>query len=169
MSTGPIAVPYSPAHQAPALAEGVDVLGEQGLEVRFDAVLLESGVLAELMGAVLEDLVQTHAELVTGLVMGDVPLLDPVAVRIGLDLVVIATRGAQRAGRSHPVQRFIAASVRMDQHAAIGFDDQQARSQGEVGGESTGVVDRAAGNDETHPDRVRHGKARRLCGAPSRA
>ncbi len=44
----------------------------------------------------------------------------------------------------------------MHQHAAVGFDDQQAGGSqgGKMGGETTGVVDGAAGNHETHLARV---------------
>ncbi len=65
----------------------------------FDAVLLEARILTELMRAVLEHLVQPHAQGVPALGVGDVPLLDPVAVGVGLDLGIVPARGAQRARR----------------------------------------------------------------------
>src|SRR5699024_2812357 len=139
------------AHQRPALAEGVDVLREQGLEVGLDAVLLQARVDPEIVGGVLEHLDQAHPQPVTGLVVHDVPLFDPLALGVLARLLVAAARGGQRARRGHPVQRLVAAAVGMDQHAAVGLDDQQPRGEREMGGESTGVVDGATSNDETHP------------------
>ena len=54
-------------HERPAVAEGVDVLGEQLLQVRLDAVLDEAGVDAELVGRVVEDLVDEHRQAVLAL------------------------------------------------------------------------------------------------------
>src|SRR5699024_5195780 len=84
------------AHQRPALAEGVDVLREQGLEVGLDAVLLQARIDAELVGGVLEHLDQAHPQPVAGLVVHDVPLLDPLALGILARLLVAAARGGQR-------------------------------------------------------------------------
>ena len=44
------------AHQAVALAEGVDLLGQQLLQVRLDAVLDQAGVDAELVRGVVQHL-----------------------------------------------------------------------------------------------------------------
>src|SRR5699024_9201850 len=117
------------AHQRPALAEGVDVLREQGLEVGLDAVLLQARVDPEIVGGVLEHLDQAHPQPVTGLVVHDVPLFDPLALGVLARLLVAAARGGQRARRGHPVQRLVAAAVGMDQHAAVGLDDQQLRCE----------------------------------------
>ena len=47
-----MAVGILAAHQRPAGAEGLDVLGQQLLQVRLDAVLLQAGVDAELVAGV---------------------------------------------------------------------------------------------------------------------
>ena len=56
----------------------------------------------------------------------------------------------QPVGRVHPVQRLVGAAVGVDGHAAVGLDHDQPGGHREVGGESTLVVDRAAGDDEAH-------------------
>ena len=57
MSTGPIAVMYSRRTRRVALAEELDLLGQQLLQVRLDAVLDQAGVDAELVRRVVQDLV----------------------------------------------------------------------------------------------------------------
>jgi hypothetical protein len=39
----------------------------------------------------------------------------------------------------------------VDEHGAVGLDEQESGRQREVGGEPAEVVDTAAGDDETHP------------------
>ncbi len=53
-------------------------------------------------------------------------------------------------GRRHPVQRLVGAAVGVDQHRAVGLDHQHPRRHREVGGQPSGVVDLAPGNDESH-------------------
>ncbi|GAA4526062.1 hypothetical protein GCM10023160_20110 [Brachybacterium paraconglomeratum] len=109
--------------------------------MRFDAVLLQAGVHTELMGGILEDLVEPHSQLVARLPMDHIPLLDPVTIGILSHLLIAATGGRQRARRAHPVQGLVTATIGMDEDAAIGFDDQQPRGERKMGGEPTGVVD----------------------------
>ncbi|GAA4973634.1 hypothetical protein GCM10023225_13690 [Kineococcus glutinatus] len=42
----------------------------------------------------------------------------------------------------------------MHEHAAVGLDEQQPGGEGQVGAETSGVVDGAAGDDEAHAERV---------------
>src|SRR5690606_21668715 len=49
-------------HQRAALADQVDLLGQQSLQVGLDAVLLQAGVDAEVMVRVVDDLVDLHAQ-----------------------------------------------------------------------------------------------------------
>ena len=40
----------------------------------------------------------------------------------------------------------------MNEHRAVSLDDQQPQRHGKVCGQPAGVVDLAAGNDQTHED-----------------
>ena len=55
-----------------------------------------------------------------------------------------------RRRRRHPVQRLVAAGVRVDHHRPVGLDHEQAQRLGQVGAQPSGVVDLAAGDDQTH-------------------
>ena len=56
----------------------------------------------------------------------------------------------ERVRRVHPVQRLVRAAVGMDRHAAVGLHHDQPGRLGKVGVEPTGVVDRTAGDHQTH-------------------
>src|SRR6266545_4686024 len=99
-----------------------------------DAVLDQPGVQPQLVGGVVQDLLQGDGHGLAGAVA------DQPAVRLL----------AQGAGRGHPVERLVAAAVGVDQHRAVGLDDQQAGGRREVGVEPAGVVDAAGGDDEAH-------------------
>ena len=80
MSTGPIAVMCSRRTRLQPVAERVDVLGEQLLQVGLDAVLDQPGVDPEVVVGVVEDLVQAYPEPVLGLgVLDDPHLVTPSA------------------------------------------------------------------------------------------
>ena len=90
------------ADQRQPVAERLEVLGEQLLQVRLDAVLLQAGVDAELVAwcrAATSSIVMT--QLLAGLVGR------PSRRRRRRSVVL-----AQRAGRAHPVQRLVGAGRR---------------------------------------------------------
>src|SRR6266545_984777 len=120
------------ADQAPAVAEDLAALGQQLLEVALDAVLDQPRVQPQLVGGVVQDLLQGDGHGLAGAV-ADQPAIGFLA---------------QGAGRGHPVERLVAAAVGVDQHRAVGLDDQQAGGRREVGVEPAGVVDAAGGDDE---------------------
>src|SRR6266487_3688339 len=98
------------ADQAPAVAERLAPLGQQLLEVALDAVLDQSPVDAEVVAGIVQDFLQGDGHGLAGAV-GDQPA---------------AGLLAQGARRRHPVERLVAAAVGVDQHRAVGLDDQQA-------------------------------------------
>src|SRR5699024_7688212 len=53
-----------PTHERVPVPEGLDVLGEQLLQVRLDAVLDQAGVDTQVVGGVVVDLVQAHPQVV---------------------------------------------------------------------------------------------------------
>src|SRR4051794_3489848 len=126
------------AHQRPAGAEGLHVQRQQPLQLRLDAVLLQAGVQPELVRGVVRDRLDGDDQLLAGLV-GDRPRADTVG-----ELVL------ERAGRAHPVQRLVGAVVGVDRDRPVRLDQQQPAGHREVGGEPPDVVDRAAGDDQTH-------------------
>src|SRR6266516_163709 len=122
------------ADQAPAVAERLAPLGQQLLEVALDAVLDQSPVDAEVVAGIVQDFLQGDGHGLAGAV-GDQPA---------------AGLLAQGARRRHPVERLVAAAVGVDQHRAVGLDDQQAGGRRQVGVEPAGVVHTAGGDDEAH-------------------
>src|SRR5579862_7917853 len=52
--------------------------------------------------------------------------------------------------RRHPVQRLVAAGVRVDEHRAVGLEHQEPRRLRQVRGQPTGVRDLAARDDQAH-------------------
>ena len=71
----------------------------------------------------------------------------------GLGHVIANTIGVVRfddARRRHPVQRFVATRIVMDEDGPVGLEDEQADRFGQRGGQPTRVVDFAAGDDEAH-------------------
>ena len=55
--------------------------------------------------------------------------------------------------RRHPVQRLVAAGVGVDEHGAVGLEDQQARRLGQEGRQTARVADFAAGDEQAHEPR----------------
>ena len=138
--------------QAPPVTEGVDVLGEELLEVGLDPVLDQPGVDPEVVLRVVENLVQAYPKPVLGLgVLHDPHQRDPVGRLLGRrrDL-------RHRARRRHPVQRLVRAAVAVHQHRPVGLDHEQAGRQRQVGRQPPVVVDAAPGDDETHRGSLSH-------------
>ena len=122
------------------------MLGEQPLQVRLDAVLDQAGVDAELVGGVVQHLVDEDPEPVLGLGVLHLPDgRDPVR-----GLVLLGGDLGHGARRGHPVERLVRAAVAVDQHRAVRLDQQQPGRQGEVGGEPPVVVHRALRNHQAH-------------------
>ena len=121
-------------HQGETILDGVRAGGEQLLQVCFDAVLLQARVLAELGRHVADHLVQVDRQ---GLLL-----------RVGHHPVVAVVD--ERVRSVHPVERLVGAAVGMDRHTAIGLHHDQPGGLGQVGVESTGVVDGTASDHQTH-------------------
>ena len=130
--------------EGPALAHRLDVLSQQLLQMRLDAVLLQARVDAELVLGVVQHLVDRDDEFVAGFRVRDGPRPD--AVVIGLDRR--ATWGA------HPVQGLVRAVVGVNGDRAVGLHQDQPVRHREVGAEASGVVDRAAGDHEAHDSEI---------------
>src|SRR6266545_3864825 len=127
-----------PAYQREALAQRGRTRRQQLLQVRLDAVLGEARIDAQLVGAVLKDLLQDDPQLLPGAV--DHPphagrLLDP-------------------AGWRHPVEWLVGPVIGVDRHRAVGLDHQEPRGQGQMCREPADVVHRAPGDDKPHRTRV---------------
>src|SRR5215207_7906588 len=114
---------------------------ELELEVAFDAVLLEPCRLPHVVPLVAQDLDEADLEPVPG-AAGTLAHDEQVA------------RLLDDGRRRHPVQRLVAARVRMDEHRSVVLHDQQPRGLGQVGREPAGVGDLAAGDDQTHRRRT---------------
>ena len=134
------------AHQLPALAEDLGhLLGEKLLQVRLDAVLDEAGVNTQVLGDIRDDIVDTDDQLVVSLVGLNRPdLLDALLVLAGLP-------HGNRAGRRHPVERLVGAALGMDEDRAITFEHDDALGGVQVGAQTTGIINGAGSNNNTHP------------------
>ena len=118
------------------LAERRRLRRQLSLEIALYPVLLERRRV-ELVGDVAEHLDQTDFEAILAL-----------AGALAYD---------QQAGllfdhrrRRHPVQRPVAAGVVMHEEGAVGLEHQQANSLRKPGGQATGVVNLAAGDEQAH-------------------
>jgi hypothetical protein len=120
------------------------------LEVRLDAVLAQPWIVAERMVGVGQDLVEGDRQRLA-LGAGDHPM------------VAVVGEGV---GRVHPVQRLVGTAVGVDGDASVGLHHDQPHGLWQVGRQAAGIVDRAAGDHETHVveaieptlDGVRHRK-----------
>ena len=73
-----------------------------------------------------------------------------------LRTVIVSPLLDDRRRRGHPVQRLVAAGVGVDEHGAVGLEHDQPQRLRQVGGQTAGVVDGAAGDDQAHtPPSVR--------------
>jgi hypothetical protein len=120
--------------EPPAVAEEIQLLGEQLLQVRLDAVLDQAGVDAQVHRGVAERLLDRDGQGLARLV-GDRPLVRLLG---------------QPARRRHPVQRLVGAAVRMHEDRAVGLDDEQPQGGRKMSGEPAVVVDAAPGDYEPH-------------------
>ena len=140
-STGPTSVGHSRRTSRSPSSSASGPLGEHLLEVALDAVLLEPGVLAELVLELGQDLGEPDLEPVLAAAR-PLPHDDrPVAL---LD----------HGRRRHPVQRLVPAAVRVDEDGAVRLEDEQPDRLRQVGVQAAGVRDLAAGDDETHGPRT---------------
>ena len=114
-----------PPEQPEALSQQFDLLSKQALQVGLDAVLDQSGVQPQLVGGVVQDLVQRDQQQIGGLGVADPPQLD----HPGVGQLGIWGVNRQGARRAHPVQRFIAESVAMNKHGTVSFQQQEPCSQ----------------------------------------
>ena len=73
--------------------------------------------------------------------------------RLGALVVDLVDR--EHGGRAHPVERLVAQRVGVHEHAAVVLEHEQPGRERQVRAQPAGVVDGAAGNDETHGDEFR--------------
>ena len=139
-STGPIAVGNSRRTSVRPSARRRRVLGEQLLEVLLDAVLLQARVDAEVVGAVVQHLLEQDPQRVVVLAGDQSTRATPSSLMPSRDL----------ARRRHPVQRLVGAAVGVHQHRPVVLDHDQPGRHRQVGGQPARVVDLAARNDESH-------------------
>ena len=130
-----------PAHQGEAILDGLGVAGEELLKLRFHSVLLQTGIGAHLVGALVEDLLDPDRELIAA-----TGSRNPPHARLLVD--------DQPVGRVHPIERLVGAAVGVDGHAAVGLDHDQTHRRRQMGLEPAVVVDGAAGDHEPHRRQV---------------
>src|SRR4029453_3419840 len=106
--------------QRPAVAQDRAAVGQQLLEVPLDPVLDQPGVDPQVVGGVVQDLLDVDGHRLAGAVGNppDAGLLD------------------QGAGGRHPVQRLVGPAVGVDQHRTVRLDQQQADGRVQGGGEA---------------------------------
>ena len=134
------------AHQLPALTEDLrHLLREKLLQVRLDAILDEAGVDTQVLGDIRDDLVDADDQLVVSLVGLNRPdLLDALLVLTGFP-------HGHRARRRHPVERLVGTALGMDEHRAVTFEHDDALGGVQVGAQTTGIINGAGSNNNTHP------------------
>ena len=120
-----------------ALAAPLRLLGEQLLQVRLDAVLLQRGRLAHVVRHVGEHLGDADVEPVLG-----------VAGMLAHDDVTVRLLDHRR--RRHPVGRLVAAVVGVHHHRAVRLDHDQPQRLRQERVEAARVADLAAGDDQAH-------------------
>ena len=62
--------------------------------------------------------------------------------------------GFERTRRGHPVQRFIAAAIGVDEDTAIAFEHDHSGGKREMSAQPAGVIHRAGCNNEAHRETV---------------
>ncbi len=129
------------ADEPEALAAALGGVGQRDLQVRLDPVLLEpGGVEVHLVRDVGEHLEHADLQPVLGLARS---LTDD---EPGERVAVLLDHGRGR----HPVERLVAARVGVHEDGAVGLEDEQPHGLRQVGVQTAGVRDLAAGDDETH-------------------
>ena len=141
-----MAVKYSRRMSEKPVAERLDLLGEQPLQVCLDAVLDEARVLAQLMGGVVELFMDVDDQPVVRLGGLNGPLFNDAQLDVG----VVRGGDAERGGRAHPVQGLVGAAVGVHQHRAVGLHQEEPGGEGQMGFEPANVINGATGYDETH-------------------
>ena len=134
------------AHQLPALAEDLGhLLGEQLLQVRLDAILDEAGVDTQVLGDIRDHIVDADDQLVVSLVGLNRPDL--------LDALLVLARfpHGDRAGGGHPVKRLVGTALGMDEDRAVTFEHDDPLGGVQVGAQTTGIINGAGSNNNTHP------------------
>ena len=147
MSTGPIAVMYSRRTRVCPSPSSSICSASRRCRSASTPSFCRPGIDAELVGRVVQDLVDRDHQQVGGLRVGDPPELDDP----GFGALLVDLLDRERAGRAHPVERLVAQRVGVHEHAAVALEHEQAGRERQVRAQASGVVDRAAGNDETHP------------------
>jgi hypothetical protein len=109
-SIGPIAVGYSRRTRVRPSSIVCGAAGEQFLQMRLDAVLLQTGIVAERRLHVGQDLVHRDGQ--------------RLALRVGDDPGVVTDHEHVRC--VHPVERFVRTTVGVDRHAAVGLHHDEA-------------------------------------------
>ena len=134
------------AHQLPALAEDLGyLLRKKLLQVRLDTILDEAGVHAQVLGDIRYHVVDANDQLVVSLVGLNRPdLLDALLVLTGLP-------HGHRAGRRHPVERLVGTALGMDEDRTVTFQHDDALGGIQVGAQTTGIINGAGSNNNTHP------------------
>ncbi len=143
-----------PSDEGPTLAQSLDAIGQQGLQVGLHPILDQTRIEAQIVHGIVMDLQQGDDQGLPRLVLH----LPTPGVLIGdLDQ---GTRGA------HPVERLIGAPVRVDEDGSIRLDHDDPHGLGEMGGQSARVVDHAPSHHDPHAEEPSR-RALSLC-APHR-
>ena len=135
-----MSVGHSAPDEAEPVAKSAGAVGERLLQVMLDAVLPERRRLSHLVGDVAQHLVDEDLEPVLGLAraLADDEALERIAFLL------------DHRRRRHPVERLVAARVRMDEDRAVGLEHEQPVGLGQDGRQAAGVEHLAAGDDQAH-------------------
>ena len=122
------------AHEREVVAQRGDARRDQLLQLGFDAVLFEPGIVAEFDRRVVQDLVQLDAQ--------------RLALRRARDDRAVGL--LDRARRVHPVERLVRLGVGVDRDRAVGLAQHQPDRGREAGAEPAFVRHRAARDEQPH-------------------
>ena len=112
----------------------------------FNTVLDQPRVFTQFVLDVVVNLINAHDQHVCCLGVSDAPNLGD--SHIGL--IFLGLVGGEGTRRAHPVERFVGTTVRVNQQGTVLLEHQHTCGQGQVCTESTGIVNGAFGNNETH-------------------
>lgn len=127
------------SHERVAIANRGRVGSQEFLQVSFDAVLLKSGVLAQVPARIAQDFVNRDDE----------------ALAFGANDSPFGSVFDEAVWGVHPIQWLIRSTIGMDRHAAVGLNHDEALRLGEMSSETAVVVDGAAGDDKAHEAKSR--------------